>query len=215
MSKKHRNQNSLDWPQPNLLPSHLKLLSNHGEWNAPSKDQIYIHPSFKIFFSFLQTYIFKLNVRRCNIQAFYIISKIKKKLVENTKTYLRTCTSFTMQMLAHISTHCTWITEIWYHGRKCASVDDKSSDAAIQLPSQSFKSIWFSCCVFFCVMNSIADPEESYQWSYDFTVSSLAKDDSSLFETASKIFHQVHSLIHSIQIQKSWTSTKNDSTESL
>lgn len=87
----------------------------------------------------------------------------------------------------------------------------KSSDAAIQLPSQSFKSIWFSCCVFFCFLNSIADPEESYQSRYDFTVPSLAEDDSWLFETASKIFHQVHSLIHSIQIQKSWRSTKNDS----
>lgn len=65
--------------------------------------------------------------------------------------------------------------------------------------------------VCFCVLNSIADPEESYQSSYDFTVSSLSEDDSSVFETASKFFHQVHSLIHSIQIQRSWKSTKNDS----
>lgn len=56
-------------------------------------------------------------------------------------------------------------------GNESASAGVNSSDAAIQLHSPSFTSIWLPCWLFPAgFLGLMAVPEESYQSSYDFTV---------------------------------------------
>lgn len=103
------------------------------------------------------------------------------------------------------------------------SMGANSSDAAIQLHSQSFTSIWLPCCLFLLVQGGpIAAPEESYQSSYDFTVQSLPVTIQPVRQTMTarhwmllqKIFYRAHSFIRAYRQRNSETH-KDKQTESL